>query len=126
MLKANSKKTLDIIAGQEKRNATAAYLATHPDVSRAVAQAQSAKLMAKPEAQIYLQEHVDKAKQTIVQLMNSEKEEVQFKASEAILDRELGKATQRIEQHTTGVTLSIDLTSALANAAEASEAQPNP
>lgn len=116
-LKANSKKTLDIIAGQEKRNATEAYIQTHPDVSRAVAQAQSAKLMAKPEAQIYLQEHVNKAKETIVSLMDSDKDETRFKASEAILDRELGKATQRIEQHTTGVTLTIDLTSALAQTA---------
>lgn len=125
MLKANSKKTLDIIAGQKKRDATAAYKATHPDVSNAVAAVQASKLLAKPEAQLYLNEHVNKAKATIVELMDSEKDDIRLRASTDVLDRTHGKAIQQIQQTTVGVTLNIDLTSALPDdAAEASVAQP--
>lgn len=113
MLKANSKKTLDIIAGQEKRNATEAYLQTHPNVSRAVAQAQSGKLMAKPEAQIYLKEHVSKASNRIVELVDNEKPDIALRAAQDVLDRSHGKAIQQVNQTTTGVTLNIDLTSSL-------------
>lgn len=123
MLKANSKKVLDIIAGQEKRNAAQAYRDVHPNIKADIAKVNAAQLMAKPEAQIYLNEHIDKAKQTIVSLMDSDKDDIRLRSATDVLDRTQGKATQRIEQHTTGVTLSIDLTSALTNAAEASEAQ---
>lgn len=112
-LKENSKRTLDIIAQQKKRNATEAYIATHEGVSRKVAQVKSAQLLAKPEAQIYLQEHVDRARNTVVDLLNSEKDDIRLRASTDILDRNLGKATQKIEQTTTGITLNIDLSSAL-------------
>lgn len=114
MLKKNSKDVLDIIAGQTKRNAREAYNQIHPNASHATALVNSAQLLAKPEAQIYLQEHVSKAKQTVVALMDSDKDEMRFKASEAILNRELGTPTQTIIKQTTGVTLTIDLTSALA------------
>jgi hypothetical protein len=113
MLKANSKKTLDIIASQTKRNATEAYLTTHPNISKETAKAAANKLLAKPEAQLYLNEHIDKAKQTIVSLMDSEKDDIRLRASTDVLDRSHGKATQRIEQTTTGITLNIDLTSSL-------------
>ena len=112
-LKENSKRTLDIIAQQKKRNATEAYIATHEGVSRKVAQVKSAQLLAKPEAQIYLQEHVDRARNTVVDLLNSEKDDIRLRSATEILDRNLGKSTQRIEQHTTGITLNIDLSSAL-------------
>ena len=113
MLKANSKKVLDIIAGQTERNATKAYKHFHPSAATTTAAAAANKLLAKPEAQIYLQEHVDRAKQTIVQLLNSEKEEMQYKASQDILDRNLGKAIQQVQTTSVGVQLNIDLTSAL-------------
>ncbi len=113
MLKANSKKVLDIIAGQKKRNAAKAYQEIHPEANKVTAFTNAYQLLKKPEATIYLQEHINKAKSTIVELMDSEKDEIRFKSSEAILDRELGKATQRIEQHTTGITLNLDLTSSL-------------
>lgn len=113
MLKANSKKTLDIIATQKKRNATEAYMETHPNATRQSAQAQVSNLLNKPEAQIYLNEHVNKAKQTIVNLLDSDKEEIQYKSAQDILDRNLGRAIQQIQQTSVGVTLNIDLTSAL-------------
>lgn len=119
MLKANSKKVLDIIATQTKRNATQAYKEVHPEASNTTATVNAYQLMKKPEAQIYLQEHVNKAQQTIVSLMDSDKEEMQYKASVEVLDRNTGKSIQRTENVTTGVTLHIDLASALSPEAEA-------
>jgi hypothetical protein len=46
----------------------------------------------------------------IVDLLKADKDEVKLAASKDILDRVHGKATQKIEQSTTGVTLNIDLT----------------
>lgn len=112
-LKANSKKTLDIIATQKTRNATQAYLQTHPNASYQVALNESSKLLAKPSAQIYLQEHVDRAKSTIVDLLNSDKDDIRLRSATDILDRSTGKAIQRTENVSTGITLNIDLMSAL-------------
>lgn len=67
----------------------------------------------KPQIVAYLDKHAEKAKNKIVQLVDSEKEDIALRASVDIMDRVHGKATQRIEQHTTGVVLTIDLTSAL-------------
>lgn len=125
MLKANSKKTLDIIASQKHRNATDAYIETHPTASREVARAQASALLAKPEAQIYLQEHVDRAKATMVNLLNSDKEEIQYKSAQDILDRNLGRAIQQVQTTSMGVQLNIDLTSALPEPQTATEPIPN-
>jgi hypothetical protein len=62
----------------------------------------------KPQVIIYREEHVDKAKARIVELVDSENESVALKASDSILDRQLGKATQRIEQNTTVTEVSND------------------
>lgn len=113
MLKTNSKKVLDIIAAQKKRNASLAYKEVHPDAGGVTARTNAYKLMAKPEAQIYLQEHIVKAKSTVVELMDSEKDDIRLRSAQDVLDREHGKATQRLEQHSTGVTLVVDLTHSL-------------
>jgi len=110
MLKENSKRTLDIIAGQKKQNATAAYKEVHPNASDITAAVNSYRLLQKPEAQIYLEKHITKARNKVVQLVESKKEGIALQASEAVLDRALGKATQRTEVQTTGVTINIDLT----------------
>lgn len=115
-LKENSKRILDVIAGQDAKNATQAYLSVHPDAAPITAATNAYKLLQKPAAQIYLQEHIDNAKNTVVELMNTaKKEEIRLSAAKDILDRETGKAIQRVEQHTTGVTLTIDLTSSIAD-----------
>lgn len=63
--------------------------------------------------QIYLQEHIDKAQKKIVDLLDADKEEIQLRSAQDILDRTHGKATQRTEVEHRGVTLNIDLTSSL-------------
>lgn len=112
-LKANSKKILDIIASGTAQNATQAYRQVHTGASDITARTNSHKLLQKPESQIYLQQHSDMARNKVVELLNAKKEEVQLASAKDILDRVHGKAVQQIEQRTTGVTLTIDLTSSL-------------
>lgn len=117
-LKANSKKVLDVIAGQTKKNAAQAYKEVHPNASDVTARTNAYKLLQKPSAQIYLQEHISNARETIVELMNSSKDDIRLRSAIDVLDRSHGKAIQRSEVHTEGITLSIDLTSTLANSDE--------
>lgn len=112
-LKANSKKILDIIATQPNLNQTQAYKQVHPTASDNTARNNSSQLLKKPEAQIYLQKHIEKAKTKVVQLIDSDNEQISLKASEAVLDRALGKATQQISSTTQSISFSIDLSSAL-------------
>ena len=116
VLKRNSKKILDIIAGQTERNATQAYKQVHPNADTATAVVNASQLLAKPEAQIYLQEHVSHATETVVELMDSEKDDIRLRSAQDVLNRQYGTPTQTVKQTTSGVTLVIDLTSALATA----------
>lgn len=120
-LKANSKKVLDIIATQKKKNATQAYKEVHPDSTDVTARTNAYKLLQKPSAQIYLQKHIDKATHTIVELLNSDKDDIKLRSATDILDRTHGKATQRTEVTTQGITLNIDLTSSLTPEEESTE-----
>ena len=118
-LKQNSKKVLDIIASQETRNAAQAYKEVHPNASDNTARSNAYQLLQKPDAQIYLQSHIDQARVNIVELANSARsEKVKLEANQDILDREYGKATAKIEQTSKGVTLHIDLTSSLTEVEE--------
>lgn len=112
-LKRNSKAILDIIAEQKDKNYTKAYKMIHPNASDVTARNNASQLVRKPEAQIYLQQHVKKARSRIVELVDSEKGDIALRASQDILDRSHGKATTRVESSSTGVTLNIDLFSAL-------------
>lgn len=113
MLKHNSKRVLDIIAGQTQRNASKAYKEVYPNASQLTALNNASQLLKKPEAQVYLQQHVDKATTTVVELLDSQKDDIRLRSAQDILDRNHGRATQKVEQHSTGITLTIDLTSAL-------------
>lgn len=125
-LKPKSIATLDEIIANPKQSNTDAYIKTHPTVNRNSARATVAELLAKPSAQIYLQKHVSLAKEKIVSLTRDGKDEVAIRAAQDILDREYGKAKQSVEMHTTGVTLTIDLTSALTGVEEPTEPTSKP
>lgn len=109
-LKANSKRILDIIASQPGINQTEAYKQVHPTASDNTARNNASQLMKKPEAQIYLQKHIEKAKNTIVELLDSEKDEIRLKSADSILDRSLGKATQRVQVQSEQVSININMT----------------
>lgn len=104
----------DELVANPKQSATKAVLKTYNvkpigSSARTIA----AQNLAKPSIQLYLDKHVQKAKNRVVELIDSDKEDIALRASDSILDRTLGKATQRTEVQTTGVTLTIDLTNAL-------------
>lgn len=67
--------------------------------------------LTKPNILAYMVEKSTLAEQRIIQLMRSDNERIALDASKDILDRVHGKATQRIEQQSTSVKISIDLTS---------------
>lgn len=107
-LKVNSKKILDIIASEPGINYTQAYKQIHPTASDNTARNNSSQLLKKPESQIYLQKHIDKAKSRVVELIDSNKENIALQASEAVLDRALGKAVQRVQTENKHLIMKID------------------
>ena len=110
MLKKNSKKVLDIIAGQKTQNASLAYKQVYPNASDTTARNNASQLLKKPDAIIYLQEHTNKAIRTVVGLLDSDKPDIQLRASQDILDRHYGKAIQQVQTTSKQVVISIDLT----------------
>ncbi len=113
-MKDKTKAFVDELLAHPKLSQTEAYIRTHNTSNRKSAGVSASKLLAKPSVQIYMQVHTDKARQRIVSLVdNAKKEEIQLRASQDILDRTYGRPTQRAEVVASGVTLNIDLTSAL-------------
>jgi hypothetical protein len=111
-LKKNSKAILDVYASQKQKNATKAYKEIHTTASDVTARTNAYKLLNKPDSQIYLQQHIDKASSTIVSLLDSEKDDIKLRAATDVLDRSHGKATQTIQQQTSALNITIDLTDA--------------
>lgn len=102
----------DALLANKKMSATQAVRETYNvKAEGSTARTVAAENMAKPSIQIYMQSHADSAVNRVVQLVKSKREEIALAASKDILDRVHGKPTQRIEQHTTGVTINIDLAS---------------
>lgn len=113
-MKTKTKAFADELLSNPKLSQTEAYIRTHSTTNRKSASVSASRLLAKPSVGIYLEEHVNTARKRIVELVSgASKEEVQIRAAQDILDRHYGKATQRVEQTSTGITLNIDLTSAL-------------
>ena len=103
----------DTLLNNPKISATRAALQTYgkPDKPTTYATANDIARdnLQKPSVQIYMEEHVQKASNRVVQLIDSEKEEIALRASDSVLDRVLGKATQKIETHSTSVNLNLSL-----------------
>jgi len=100
----------DELLNNPKQSAARAAMKTYnvKDLNSAAVQAHQ-NLM-KPNVQIYMSEHIDKAKNRIVTLVDSDKEDIALRASDSLLDRALGKATQTINQQSTSVNINLDLT----------------
>jgi len=113
-MKTKTKAFVDELLADPKLSQTEAYIRTHSTTSRKSAGVSASKLLATPSVLIYMQEHTDRARQRIVSLVDSaKKEEIQLRASQDILDRTFGKPTQHAEVVARGITLNIDLSSAL-------------
>jgi len=63
----------------------------------------------KPQVQLYREKHILKAKNKVVQLIDSENEAIALKASDSVLDRTLGKPSQSIQMQSTNTNVNIDM-----------------
>jgi len=113
-MKPKTKAFADELLAHPKLSNTEAYIRTHRTTNRRSASVSAARLLATPSVSIYMNKHINMARQRVVDLVeNAGKEDVQLRAAQDILDRSYGKATQRAEVAATGITLNLDLTSAL-------------
>ena len=110
MLTRKQKNFADELLNNPKQSATRAVLKTYDTSSQHTAEQIAYENLRKPDVVIYLKNHVDKAKNRVVKLIDSEKEDIALRASESVLDRALGKPVQRSEVHASSVNLNLSLT----------------
>lgn len=106
-LKPKSIEVLEHSLRNPKASHADSYRSVHKSANDTTARTNAYKLFNKPEARIYLQKHIDKARTRIVKLVDSEKEAVALEASKDILDREFGRATQKQQIQSTRITISL-------------------
>lgn len=104
----------DELLANPKLSATQAALRTYgkPDkpTTFKTASVIAAENLDKPSVRLYLNQHIEKAKNRVIELIDSEKEDIALRASDSVLDRALGKPTQRVENTSTSVNLNLNLT----------------
>lgn len=105
----------DELLKDKKLSATQAILRTYNVTPKgSTARTIAAQNLAKPSIQAYLSTHDHESQLTIVEMMKQrEDKRLAFDSARDIQDRLHGKATQRTEVKTTGITLNLDLTSSL-------------
>lgn len=108
------------IIDNPKDSATEAAAQTYNLSSRDVARTVAAENLAKPNIVSALAAHNEIVENTLINTVNdyskSDKlgqRSLAVDTAKYIHDKIHGRATQRVEQHSTGVTLTIDLTSSL-------------
>lgn len=94
---------------------TRAAMQVYNTTDYSIAASIASENLKKPQVVIYRDEHVQKAKAKVVELIDSENENIALKASDSVLDRQLGKATQKVEQNTIVTEVANDQ---IANAAQ--------
>lgn len=87
-----------------------AYIKTHKTNNKNTANVEASKLLNSPKYEIYKANAVGKAKRRIVSLVDSDNEQIALKASQDIIDRTEGKATQKTESINKTVEVKLDLT----------------
>lgn len=108
-LKDSTKAFVDELIDNPKQDIGEAYLKTHKTTSKRNASIAGSKLLKKASVIGYRDSAVGKAKRRIVQLVDSDNEQVALKASEAIIDRNEGKAIQKNVSTSTVVEVKLDL-----------------
>lgn len=99
-LRPKTKQFADLLVSNPKISQTEAYLATHKTENRNAAKVEASKTLTKPNVQLYMDSHINKAKMKVIELVDSDKPDIALRASESILDRSLGKATVVTESNT--------------------------
>ena len=109
-IKPRTKAMVDKLLDNPSMSQTQAYIETHETNNRETARIEASKLLTKPNVAIYKDSAVRKAKSRIVALVNSDNENIALKASQDIIDRTEGKATQKTESVNKTVEVKLDLT----------------
>lgn len=99
-LKPRTKAFADKLLQDPGISQTQAWIDTHKTNNPRAASVESSRTLAKPSLQIYMQNHINKAKTRIVDLVDSDKPDIALRASQDILDRTHGKATVIQESNT--------------------------
>lgn len=105
----------DKLLANPKMSATQAYIDTHKTENRVTAKSNAHQTLKRPSVQIYLQTHTKRAKERVVELVSSDKEDIALKASIEILDRTYGKSIQRQQTETTNINLNVEASEELSN-----------
>lgn len=107
-LKPRTKQFADLLLQDPTINQTNAYLNTHKTNNPNTGAVEASKTLRKPNVQIYMDKHINKAKMKIVSLVDSEKDDIALRASQDILDRTQGKATIQTDSNTyTQINISL-------------------
>lgn len=101
---------IELLENNPKLTQAEAYSMLHNVKDSRVAAANASRVLASDSARIYKDSAVRKAKKKIVSLIDSDNEQIAIKASQDVLDRTEGKATQKTEQTSRTVHVSLDLT----------------
>lgn len=97
----------DELLNDKKKSATEAAMQTYNTTDRNTAGVIAAQNLRNTNIQLYIDEHVDRAKETVVNLLDSDKDEIKLRSAQDILDRTHGKATQTVQ--TTGVHIQMNI-----------------
>ena len=98
-----------------KQSATQAVMKTYDTNKAYVAKNIASVNLTKPNILQHLQANTERAEQKIVSLIDSDKEEIALRASQDVINRVHGTPVSTVINQSTGVTLTIDLTSALSD-----------
>lgn len=96
----------DELINNPKQSNASAIMKTYNTTDTATASQMALENLNKPNIQLYLNQHVDKAKTRVVELVDSKREDIALRASQDILDRNLGKSVNRTI-HSTGVNINF-------------------
>lgn len=107
-LKPRTKAFADKLLSDPSISQTQAYLQTHNTNNPDTAKVEASRTLTKPNVKVYMDKHIDRAKMRIVELVESDKEDIALRASESILDRSLGKATV-VQENTSYQQINITL-----------------
>jgi phage terminase small subunit len=109
-LTRKQKNFADELLADRKISATEAVMRTYNVAARRTAETIASENLRKPEIMAYLDTHVSMAKGRIVELaIQDDDKRLALDASKDILDRTLGKATQKIQTENSSVVINLTL-----------------
>lgn len=108
----------DELIRNPKQSATQAIMKTYNVAAPSTAKVMASENLTKPNVLRYLNKYLDEAETVVLNVMtNSEKlkdepahARIALESANSVIDRLIGKATQRIETQSTSVNLNLDLT----------------